>query len=359
MRSPDTRTALTPSGPLRRIWPHLALPLAHVVAVLALCSVFFLCIGRNPLEVLWIICVAAFGDGYAITETLVKAAPILLCALATAVPARLGLISVGAEGQLYFGALLGTGFVLQAFDAPGFILLPGMLLAGAAAGAAWALVCGVLKATLEVNETISTLLLNYVAALLVTWVVFGAWKDPASQGWPASREFPATAHLSTYFDSRIHAGLWIGLVCAVLLHIVLTRSRWGLELDVLRSNPRAGRGAGLRFERNVLVVMALGGALAGLAGIIETANIQGRLQSNLSGGAGFSGFLVAWLARNDCLRIAALSLLVGGLLASGDAMQMLAQLPSSVAQVVQALLFIGVLLVNGWTARRPTLPGRA
>lgn len=342
-------------GILRQARQRLARPLAYVVAVLLLSSVFFLSIGRDPVAVLWIMCVAAFGDGYAISETLVKSAPILLCALATAVPARLGLISVGAEGQLYFGALLGTGFVLQMFDAPSAVLLPGMLLAGAAAGAAWSLVCGLLKAALEVNETISTLLLNYVAALLVTWAVFGPWKDPASQGWPASREFPQAAQLATYFDSRVHAGLWMALVCAVLLHIVLTRSRWGLTLDVLRSNPRAGRGAGLRFERNVLVVMAVGGALAGLAGIIETANIQGRLQSNLSAGAGFSGFLVAWLARNDCLRIVVLSFLVGGLLASGDAMQMLAQLPSSVALVVQALLFIAVLLVNGWYARPATM----
>src|SRR5690606_19700525 len=127
---------------------------------------------------------------------------------------------------------------------------------------------------------------------------------------------------------------------------------WGLELDVIRSNPRAAQGAGLNFGRHVMITMAIGGALAGIAGIIETSNIQGRLQSNISFGAGFSGFLVAWLARNDFLRIIPLSLLVGALLASGDGLQMLAGVPSSVSLVVQALLFVGVLLVNGWYASR-------
>ena len=342
-----------------RVWTSLAQPLACAVAVLLLCSAFFLAIDREPLAVLWVIVTSAFGDAYSLSETLVKVAPVLLCALATALPARLGLISVGAEGQLYFGALIGTGAVLIGIDAPGYLLLPSMLLTAAAGGAAWSLSAGWLRAALKVNETITTLLLNYVASLLVIWVVFGAWKDPASQGWPASIEFPATARLPTYFDSRVHLGLWIGLACAAALHVVLKRSRWGLELDVLRSNPRAGHAAGLSFGRNVLLTMAIGGALAGMAGIIETANIQGRLQANFSFGAGFSGFLVAWLARNDFLRIVALSLLVGALLASGDGMQMLAQLPSSVSLVVQALLFIGVLLVGGWFARRQGRDGSA
>lgn len=321
-------------------------------AVLLLAGLFFVIVGRNPFSTLWIVVTAAVGDGYAISETLVKATPILLCALATALPARMGLITVGAEGQLYFGALLGTGFVLANMSASAAWLLPGMLVVAAAAGALYALLPALLKARLQVNETISTLLLNYVAALLVTWVVYGPWKNPASQGWPATADFPDAAKLPTFFDSRVHLGLWIGVALAVLLHALLTRTRWGLTLDVLRSNPRAALAAGLDWKRNVFITMALGGALAGVAGICETSAIQGRLQASISNGAGFSGFLVAWLARNDCLRIVPLSLLVGALLASGDGLQMLAQLPSSVALVLQGLLFAGVLLVGGWLDQR-------
>lgn len=335
----------TLAGPLGR-------PILAAVAFVVLAAAFFLVIGRNPLSMIGLVLEAAVGDGYAIGESLVRATPILLCALATALPARVGLISVGAEGQFYAGAIAGTGTVLSMLPTPGWTVLPLMLVTGALGGMAWSLVSGLLRTGLQVNETISTLLTNYIAALLVTWLVYGPWKSPTSQGWPASAEFPAAAKLPALLDSRVHAGLLIGIALAVVLHLVLTRTRWGLVLDVLRSNPRAGLVAGLDFRRNALIVMALGGALAGLAGIAETASIQGRLQSDIAGGAGFSGFLVAWLARNHCLRIIPLSLLVGALLASGDGLQMLAQVPSSVTLVIQGLLFVAVLLVNGWLDRK-------
>jgi len=337
---------------LRGIAAPLGRPALAGLAFVALAAVFFAVIGRDPVALIGVVLQSAVGDGYAVSESLVRATPILLCALATALPARVGLITVGAEGQFYIGAIAGTGAVLSMLPAPGWTVLPLMLVTGALGGMAWSLVSGLLRTGLQVNETISTLLNNYVAALLVTWLVYGPWKNPASQGWPATAEFPAAAKLPALADSRVHAGLLIGIGLAIVLHLALTRTRWGLVLDVLRSNPRAGLVAGLDFRRNALLVMALGGALAGLAGIAETASIQGRLQSDIAGGAGFSGFLVAWLARNHCLRIIPLSLLVGALLASGDGLQMLAQVPSSVTLVIQGLLFVAVLLVNGWLDRK-------
>jgi simple sugar transport system permease protein len=321
--------------------------LASALLFTLLAAGFFLLIGRNPVDMLGLLVRAAVGDSYAVTESLVKATPILLCAMASAIPARLGLISVGAEGQLYFGALVGTGFVLSHLDGTAAQLLPGMLAAGALGGALWALIPALLKAALDVNETISTLLINYVAALLVTWLVYGPWKNPQSLGWPATVDFPVAARLPAYFDSRVHLGLWLALALCVLLHILVAHTRWGLMLDVLRSNPRAAASAGLRFAPQVLITMALGGMLAGLAGIAETSAIQQRMQANLSGGAGLSGFLVAWLAGNHLLRIVPLSLLVGALLAAGDGMQMLANIPSSATLVVQGLLFVAVLAVGG------------
>jgi ABC-type uncharacterized transport system permease subunit len=155
----------------------------------ALASAFFLSIGTSPLAMLAEIGRSALGDGYALGETLLRATPILLCALATIIPARAGLISVGAEGQMYFGALAGTG-VLLALNAPSTSwMLPLTLLAGALGGALWAAVPALLRIGANANETISTLLLNYVAALLVTWLVYGAWKNPQSQGWPSSIDF--------------------------------------------------------------------------------------------------------------------------------------------------------------------------
>lgn len=308
----------------------------------ALASGFFLLIGHHPGEMFVEIAQAAAGSGYAIGESLLRATPILLCALATLVPARLGLISVGAEGQLYLGAIAGTG-VMLAWTGPQGLLLPAVLIGGMVGGALWALVPALLRNAAGVNETISTLMLNYVAALAVTWLVYGAWKNPQSQGWPATVEFPDAARLATLADSRVHTGLLLALGLAALLWFFLDRTRWGLGLDVLRSNPRLEQVTGLRVAPQVLFTMAIGGALAGLAGIAEASVVQGRLQSNLSQGAGISGFLVAWLAGNRVGRTVWMSLLVGGLLASGDGLQMNAQVPSSVTLVVQGLLFVAVL----------------
>ncbi len=315
-----------------------------LAAFAVLAGGFFLLIGRGPLDMLVAIAQAGAGSGYAVGESLLRATPILLCALATLVPARLGLVSVGAEGQLYFGALVGTGAMLFS---PAASLL-GVVLGGMVGGTVWALLPALLRVVADVNETISTLMLNYVASLLVTWLVYGPWKNPQSQGWPASIDFPQATRLPLLGDSRVHAGLLVALLMAVALHLLLTRSRWGLVLDVLRSNSRLAPLAGLNVGRQVLLTMAIGGALAGLAGIAETASVQGRLQAAFANGAGLSGFLVAWLAGNRVLPAVALALLVGGLLAAGDGLQMMTSVPSSAVLVVQGLMFVALLGAGGW-----------
>lgn len=316
--------------------------LRGVLLFVALAGAFFLLIGRHPGTMFLEIARAAAGSGYALGESLLRATPILLCALATLVPARLGLVSVGAEGQLYLGAIAGTG-VMLGWTGPPQLLLPAVLLGGMAGGALWSLLPALLRNAASVNETISTLMLNYVAALAVTWLVYGAWKNPQSQGWPATVEFPDAARLPTLGDARVHTGLLIALALAALLWFLLNRTRWGLSLDVLCSNPRLEHVTGLSIPRQVALTMAIGGALAGLAGIAEASVVQGRLQSDLAQGAGLSGFLVAWLAGNRVGRAVWISLLVGALLASGDGLQMSARVPSSVTLVVQGLLFVAVL----------------
>jgi simple sugar transport system permease protein len=310
-------------------------------------SLFFKISGQSPLPLLEKLINAAFGSPYSWSETLVKTTPILLCAIATALPARLGLISVGAEGQMYVGALVGTAPVLAFLQQPVWVVLPLMLLGAGLGGALWSGIPGWLKARMGVNETISTLLLNYVAILLVNFAVYGPWKDPASLGWPATVSFPDAAKLPTFFNTRVHLGLVIGIGIALLFHVLLTYSRWGLELRVMRSNRKVSTAAGLKYGRTVIWVMAIAGSIAGLAGIFEASMIQGRLQSDLSVSYGLSGFLVAWLAGQDFVSILLISLLVGGLSASADALQLFAQFPSSSALVMQGLLFTSALTVNG------------
>jgi simple sugar transport system permease protein len=327
------------------------------VAFLVAASIFLAAIGRPPLTTLWQMVLYAFGDSYSLSESLVKATPILLCALAVILPARLGLITVGGEGQLYFGALTGTAIVIGFPTAPMPVLLPAMMLAGATGGAMWSGFAGLLRTRCNVNETISTLLMNYVAVLLVNYLIYGAWKDPGSLGWPATMMFPQAAIVPSVFGTRAHAGLMVGIVAAVLLHIAVTHTRWGITLRVLAGNRKVAAMAGFDFVRHTLLVMAIGGALAGFAGICETSAIQGRLQAGLSVGYGLTGFLVAWLSGQNFLRAVPIAILIGGLIAAGDALQLYSKIPSASATVLQGLLFVAALGASGLAGRRTARHG--
>ena len=331
---------------------RLGFAVGGAAAFLLAASIFLLAVGRPPLATLATMVIYAFGDSYSITESLLKATPILLCALAVILPARLGLISVGGEGQLYLGALTGTAVVVNFPGGPMFVLLPAVLLAGAVGGAIWSGLAGLLRVRFNVNETISTLLLNYIAVLLVSYAVYGAWKDPASLGWPATIPFPPAATVPNLFGSGVHFGLAVALVAALVLHVAVTYSRWGITLKVLASNRKVGAMVGLNFARQTLIVMALGGALAGFAGICETSAIQGRLQPGISVGYGLTGFLVAWLSGQNFLRAVPIAILIGGLIAAGDALQLYAKIPSASATVLQGLLFAAALAAGGLATQR-------
>jgi simple sugar transport system permease protein len=319
--------------------------------------VFLLAIGRPPLTTLVQMVLYGFGDSYSFSESLVKATPILLCALAVILPARLGLITVGGEGQLYFGALTGTAVVIAFPDGPAVLLMPAMLVAGAAGGAVWSGVAGVLRARCNVNETISTLLTNYIAVLLVNYFIYGPWKDPASLGWPATIAFPAAAIVPTLSGTRVHLGLVVGIVAAVILHVGVTRTRWGIALSVLSGNRKVGVMAGFSFVSQTMLVMTIGGAIAGLAGICETSAIQGRLQAGISTGYGLTGFLVAWLSGQHFLRAVPIAILIGGLIAAGDALQLYSKIPSDSATILQGLLFVAALGASGLAGRWSTRHG--
>jgi ABC-type uncharacterized transport system permease subunit len=342
------------SLPQRRLLTFVAwrvVPALAMIGIFLLTAAgFFVVIGKPPLATLADMVMFAVGDTYSLSETLVKMTPILLCALATLLPARLGLVSVGAEGQLFMGAIFGTAVMLVWRDAPLAALVPAMLAGGMAGGAVCGLVPGFLRGRLDINETITTLLLNYVAALLVNALVYGPWKDPGNLGWPATIAFPG-ASLGALFGTRVHAGLVFAITIAVLLGVILARSRWGLELAVLRGNAKVGRMVGLSFSRQAMITMALGGAFAGLAGICETAAIQGRLQPGISVGYGLTGFLVAWLSGHSPVIAIPVSFLVGGLIAAGDSLQLFAKVPAASATILQGLLFATALAVGGVTGR--------
>jgi general nucleoside transport system permease protein len=209
--------------------------------------------------------------------------------------------------------------------------LPVLTVLGFIGGGVWALIPGVLRALRLVNETISTLLLNYVAPLIVSFFIFGPWRSPESASYPQSPAFADAARLPTFFHSRIHAGLLLALACLGLYWFVLARTRFGLEMRAIGGNPEAARRLGIPVFRYILVVMFIAGGVAGIAGMAEVAAIQGRLVSELSPGYGFIGFLVSWLARTTASGMLTMSFLFAVISLVGDILQITQGLPFAVA----------------------------
>jgi ABC-type uncharacterized transport system permease subunit len=299
--------------------------------------------GMDPLKAYLDTILYVFGNGYGFSELLVRMIPLLLTAVAAALPSRMGLINVGAEGQLYMGAWLATAGALALADQPGFILLPVLTLLGFVGGGLWALIAGALRALRLVNETISTLLLNYIAPMIVSFFIFGPWRDPQSSSYPQSPAFADAARLPNFLHTRINAGLIYGLVCLVLYWLLMTRTRWGLDMRAIGGNPEAARQLGLPVFRYILVVMFIAGGVAGLAGMVEVSAIQGRLVSELSPGYGFVGFLVAWLAGTSASGIVLMAFLFAFISSVGDILQITQGLPFAVINVLMAAILFIVL----------------
>lgn len=310
---------------------------------LAAFAVLLFAFGKNPLRAYADIFSSTLGSAYGFSETLVKVAPLILTALAVAVPSRIWLINVGGEGQLFIGALCATWGALHLAHWPGALLLLAMALLGFAGGGAWAAIAGVLRARGWASETITTLLLNYVAILLVQYFVFGPWRDPEGVNYPQTAAFVEAAILPTFAGTRVHAGLVMAIAAVLVFAFVVTRTRWGLELRAIGGNAEAAGRLGIPVARYTVMLMLLGGGLAGLAGMAEVSAIQGRLRPSLSPGYGYTGFLISWMAGGHPAGIVAAAFVLAIITAGGDILQMTQALPGSVVNILMAVLLFVVL----------------
>lgn len=299
--------------------------------------------GKNPFDAYADTAIYVFGNAYGLSELLVRMIPLLLTAVAAALPASIGLINVGAEGQLYMGAWLATAGALSLANHSAVVLLPILTLLGFVGGGLWALIPGILRATGLVSETISTLLLNYVAPLIVSYFIFGPWRSPESSAYPESPAFVAAARLPTFFDTRINLGIVYALAILVLYWLLLARTRFGLEMRAIGGNPEAARHLGIPIVRYILTIMFVGGGCAGLAGMVEVTAIQGRLVSEISPGYGFIGFLVSWLAAAKPGGIVIMSFLFALISSVGDILQITQGLPYAVVNILMAVILFIVL----------------
>lgn len=338
-------------------WAEALLPVAAVALALLIGAGMLLALGADPLKAYSAMLQGAAGSVSGITQTLVKATPLLLVGLGITIAFRGGVINIGGEGQLIVGALAATAMALAFPEWPGVILLPLALAAGVAGGATWGGVPGVLKARLGVNEILSTIMMNQIAIQLSNYLLRGPMIDPAeiARGTQIaqSAQLPQQVWLIRLVPrTLLNGGAIIAVVMAVLVYIFLWRTTIGYRIRAVGLNAEAARYAGIRVPVYQALALALGGAFAGLAGAVEVLGVQHRMMEGLSGGYGFSGIVAALFGKLHPLGAIPASILFGGLLVGADKMQRAVQVPSALIGALQGLVVLFVVSSDIWARYR-------
>ena len=320
------------------------LVLAGAIALsLAVSSLLLALQGRPALKGIGILFQGAFGTPWALEDCLVKAIPIFLCSLGVAIAFRLQIWNIGAEGQFAMGAMGATWVALAAPHLSGWVLLPAMGAAAAVFGGMWGLVPALLKTRFRANEIIVTLMMNYLAILFLDFLVYGPWKDPTSFGFPMTPTFSSAAVIGAIPGTRINWGLACCLVFGLAMWVFLRFTRLGYELKASGENIRTARYARLPYDRLVVLVMTVSGAMAGWAGFVEASANLNRLQPSIMVGYGYTAIVVAWLARLNPLLIALASFLLAGLRVGVETLQLDLQVPAAYGEIMEGLILLTVL----------------
>ena len=320
------------------------IPLGALVVSLLLFGGFVAFAGINPLDLYSNMLLGSFGTWFSTQNTLTLASPLILTALCTALPAQAGLMIIGGEGAFVIGGLAAIAAGLPfANAAPPLVVQLVMACAGMLAGAAWIAFAGAMRHWRGVNETISTLLLTYIGIAVLNHVVEGVMRDPASLNKPSTHALPDADIIHAIPGMDVHWGLIYGVVFCVFAYILFFRTTFGFSARMVGGNPRAARLAGLPVGRIIMIVTAIAGAAGGLAGMVEVAAVQGRASATLAAGYGYTGILVAFIARQNPLAVIPVAILFGGLNASGGLLQRRLGLPDASVLVLQGIIFVVIL----------------
>ncbi len=318
-------------------------PLTALALSLILFGGFVGLAGANVVEVYHSIYRGAFGTWFSWQNTLTSAAPLMLTALCTALPARLGLIVIGGEGAVVSGGLAAALTGLLLIDASPWVALTGMALAAMLTGGLLIGLVGWLRYSRNVNETISSLLFNYISIAILSFLVIGPLRDPTTLNKPSTHHIGDTNMLGVLGETSIHWGFGYGLIACLILWVLYKRTVFGFMVDMVGGNVRTAKLSGLPVGRIVFGVCMMGGAAAGLAGMVEVAAVHGRANTSLNAGYGYEGILIAFAARHHPLAIIPMAILFGGIRAASGLMQRDHGLPDATSLVLQGIIFILIL----------------
>lgn len=329
-------------------WMPAATSIFAVVAAFIISGFILWIMGGQPFVVLKFFYEATFGSWATFSDTLVKATPLILVGLACTVAFTMKLWNIGAEGQFYMGAFFASLVILIPIippESPRIIVIMAMIVMGLIGGALWGFIPGFLKARFSVNEIITTLMLNYIAILWNNYWIFDRWSDAGFQMTPTfakSAWLPRLAdyarQISAFSGMTLHFGFVIALIATVIVWWILKYSKWGYEIKLIGDNKEAARYAGINITRNIILVFMLSGALAGLAGMTEVTGVVHRLQERISPGYGFTGIIIAWLAKLNPFAVVLVSILFGALIVAGREIQ-----PSGLTQLLQGIILFMVI----------------
>jgi general nucleoside transport system permease protein len=331
----------------------IAAPVCAVAFTLLLCAALIVWAGAPVGRAYLLLFDGAFGSRFAIGETLTRATPLILTGLAAAVAFRAHFYNIGAEGQLYVGALAAVAIGGGAISAPPVLVFPLMIAGGMAAGALLLLIPALAKSRLGVDEVVTTLLLNFVALLFVSMMLDGPMKDATAMGWPQSVPIVSELEFGKLLErSRVHSGLLFAVVLAAALWVVNARTTLGYEMRAVGANAKAARFAGIAVDRVMLKTALLSGALAGLAGVGEVAGRAGYLTLDMSPGYGYSGIVIAMLASSNPLGVVLAAIFVAGVIVGADSMSRIIGVPSYLADVIVAISLLSMLVATMLTRYR-------
>ncbi|MBL28651.1 MAG: ABC transporter permease [Rhodospirillaceae bacterium] len=331
----------------------ILIPIAAVGVAFVLFGLFLAVVGSPPLEVFSSIYRGAFGTWFSWQNTLVRAAPLMLVALCTTIPAQLGLVVIGGDGAVLLGGLMAALCGLVLAGAPAAVGLAVMAACAAVVGAGWIGLVGALRHYRGVNETISSLLFTYLAVSVFRHLVQGPLRDPETQNYPGTYPIDPAFAIGEIPSTNIHWGLAAGIVACIAIWIVIKRTPFGQAMRVVGGNPRAARIAGLPVGLLTVAACALGGAFAGLAGFFEVSAVIGRANSALYAHYGLSAVLVSFVARHNAAAVIPAAIAVGGIRAAGGLVQRAHGLPDATVMVFEGIVFLVVLWSASWYGRTP------